>query len=72
MKYKLPIGKAIIRRAGENQWDIIETIKEVVYTQEELGELKIDSLSMPHYIISIPLTDGYNSIKVYEKDLYEI
>lgn len=79
MKYKLPIGSRITRYtiaianqhpSGHN----IFTTKEVTYTEIELGPKHINVVEgfETYYTISIPVTDGYNMIKVYRKDLVDI
>lgn len=70
--YKLPIGTAITRfNLRSRIWYNINTTREAVYTEKELGNSWFDAGDM-YYVIRIPLTDGFDRIKVCRNDLKEV
>lgn len=71
MKYKLPIGSIISRyHHKEEMWHAFATTKEVIYFGTELN-LYSPSIGPDSeiYITMIPLTDGYNSLRIWKSDL---
>lgn len=73
-KWELPKGSKIHRWRGilQQKWELFATTKTISFTKEDLGKKQDRGRpSDPNrvcYVMTIPLTDGYDTIRVWQAD----